>query len=105
MAPTPSTRSNSSITTRSRSTKHAAAFFFFIIYLKVLTDHAGTVYLAATAATEGRPIEAGKTYVLRVPKNVPAQQFWSLTMYDRATWAFVRNPWIVQVSVPTTSTR
>jgi hypothetical protein len=27
-----------------------------------------------------------------VPKDVPAEQFWSLTMYDRATWAFVNNP-------------
>ena len=23
---------------------------------------------------------------------MPAKQFWSLTMYDRATWAFVQNP-------------
>jgi hypothetical protein len=72
--------------------KRAAAWFFFTFYPKVLTDRAGTVYLAPIADSNGRPVEAGKTYRLRVPKDVPAKQFWSLTMYDRATWAFVNNP-------------
>ena len=72
--------------------KRAAAWFFFTFYPKVLTDRAGTVYLAPIADNSGRPLEAGKTYRLRVPKDMPAKQFWSLTMYDRATWAFVNNP-------------
>lgn len=72
--------------------KRAAAWFFFTFYPKVLTDHAGTVYLAPTADSNGRPLQAGKTYKLRVPKDMPAKQFWSLTMYDRKTWAFVNNP-------------
>jgi len=29
---------------------------------------------------------------VRVPKDVPARQFWSLTVYERATWAFINNP-------------
>lgn len=49
-------------------------------------------YIAPIADSDGRPLQAGKTYRLRVPKDVPARQFWSLTMYDRATWAFVNNP-------------
>src|SRR5215471_9278650 len=72
--------------------KRAAAWFFFTFYPKVLTDRAGTVYLAPIADSSGRPLEAGKTYRLRAPKDVPAREFWSLTMYDRATWAFVNNP-------------
>ena len=72
--------------------KRAAAWFFFTFYPKVLNDKAGTVYLAPIADSNGRPLEAGKTYKLRVPKEMPAKQFWSLTMYDRATWAFVNNP-------------
>jgi hypothetical protein len=72
--------------------KRAAAWFFFTFYPKVLSDKAGTVYLAPIADSNGQPIQAGKTYKLRVPKDVPARQFWSLTMYDRATWAFVNNP-------------
>jgi hypothetical protein len=72
--------------------KRAAAWFFFTFYPKVLSDRAGTVYLAPIADSNGRPLEAGKTYKLRVPKDMPAKQFWSLTVYDRATWAFIDNP-------------
>src|SRR6516164_1929799 len=72
--------------------KRAAAWFFFTFYPKVLTDRAATVYLAPIADSNGRPVEAGKTYKLRVPKDVPAREFWSLTMYDRRNWAFVNNP-------------
>jgi hypothetical protein len=72
--------------------KRAAAWFFFTWYPKLLTDHAGTVYLAPTADADGNPIQSGKTYRLRVPKDVPARQFWSLTMYDNATWSFIINP-------------
>jgi len=72
--------------------QRATAWFFFTMYPKLLTEHAGTVYLAPVADSSGRPLEAGKTYRLKVPKDVPARQFWSLTMYDRATWAFVQNP-------------
>jgi hypothetical protein len=72
--------------------KRAAAWFFFTFYPKVLTEHAGTVYLAPIADNTGHPLQAGKNYKLTVPKDVPAKQFWSLTMYDRATWAFIKNP-------------
>lgn len=72
--------------------KRAAAWFFFTFYPKVLSSDAGTVYLSPIADSAGRPLEAGKTYKLRMPKDVPARQFWSLTIYDRATWAFVQNP-------------
>jgi len=72
--------------------KRAAAWFFFTFYPKVLTEQAGTVYLAPIADSAGRRLQAGKTYRLRVPEDVSAKQFWSLTVYDRATWAFVKNP-------------
>jgi hypothetical protein len=72
--------------------KRAAAWFFFTFYPKVLSEKAGTVYLAPIADTNGWPLRAGKTYKLRVPKDTPAKEFWSLTVYDRATWAFINNP-------------
>ena len=55
--------------------QRAAAWFFFTWYPKLLTEHAGTVYLAPTADQTGQPLEAGKTYRLRVPKDVPARRF------------------------------
>ena len=72
--------------------KRAACWFFFTMYPKMLDEHAGTVYLAPIADSTGQPVEAGKTYKVRVPKEVPARQFWSLTVYERATWAFINNP-------------
>jgi hypothetical protein len=71
--------------------KRAAAWFFFTFYPKELSDRAGTVYLAPIADSAGKPLEAGKTYKLRVPKDIPAKQFWSLTVYNRANWAFIPN--------------
>src|SRR5262245_32400273 len=50
------------------------------------------LYLAPIGDSIGRALLASKTYEQRVPKNVPAREFWSLTMYDRRTWAFVNNP-------------
>jgi hypothetical protein len=72
--------------------KRATAWFFYTFYPKELTEHAGTVYLAPIADSTGKPLEKGKTYKLTVPKDVPAREFWSLTVYERATWAFIKNP-------------
>jgi hypothetical protein len=55
--------------------RRAAAWFFFTFYPKELSEHAGTVYLAPIADSAGRPLEVGKTYKLRVPKDVPAREF------------------------------
>ena len=50
------------------------------------------MYLAPIADSSGGPLGAGKTYKLRVPKGMPAKQFWWLTVYDRVMWAFINNP-------------
>jgi hypothetical protein len=39
--------------------RRAAAWFFFTLYPKLLSEHAGTVYLAPIADSSGRPLEAG----------------------------------------------
>ena len=41
--------------------KRAAAWFFYTFYPKVLTEHAGTVYLAPIADSTGQPLKAGRT--------------------------------------------
>jgi hypothetical protein len=40
---------------------------------------------------EGRPLDGGSTYRLTVPPNVPVRQYWSATVYDRATHGLVRD--------------
>ena len=72
--------------------QRAAAWHFFTFYPKVLSERVGTVYLAPTADSAGRRLEAGRTYKLTVPAATPVKQFWSLTVYDAATWALIPGP-------------
>jgi len=45
----------------------------------------GQVYMTAKRDNNGNLLRADKTYVLHVPSNVPAKQFWSLTLYSENT--------------------
>lgn len=71
--------------------KRAAAWSFFTLYPQKLGERPATVYLAPIADTQDRPLEAGKLYKVTIPKDIPAKQFWSITVYDDATWAFIDN--------------
>ncbi|WP_069881538.1 DUF1254 domain-containing protein [Bosea sp. BIWAKO-01] len=67
-----------------------AAEYFWCTYMpKVLSDDPATQYLIAMADKDGMKLEAGKLYKLDVPANMPVKQFWALTVYDRATFAFI----------------
>jgi hypothetical protein len=67
-----------------------AAEYFWCTYMpKVLSDTPATQYMVAMADKEGRLLQAGKLYRLDVPADMPVKQFWSLTVYDRATMAFI----------------
>lgn len=46
---------------------------------------AGQVYMTTKRDSAGRMLRADRTYRLRVPKEVPAAQFWSLTLYSENT--------------------
>jgi len=52
---------------------------------------AGSYYLLTIADREGRLLDGGTTYRLTVPANAPVKQYWSATVYDRATHAPIRN--------------
>jgi hypothetical protein len=55
---------------------------------------AGSSYLLTIADKDGRFLDGGTTYRLTVPANAPVKQYWSATVYDRATHALIRNaPW------------
>jgi hypothetical protein len=45
----------------------------------------GSQYGAATADSEGRPLDGSKTYKIHLPPNIPAKNFWSLVVYDNQT--------------------
>jgi hypothetical protein len=48
-------------------------------------------YLMAIKDKEGKNFDGGRTYRLTVPANAPVKQYWSATVYDRATHALVRD--------------
>jgi len=52
---------------------------------------AGQSYLMTIKDKEDRSFDGNNTYRLHVPPNAPVKQYWSATVYDRATHAFIRN--------------
>jgi len=55
------------------------------------TPGVGQAYLGAYADKDGDWLDGGRHYTLRIPANTPAQQFWSVTLYDSGTRCFVDN--------------
>lgn len=49
------------------------------------------IYLINGKDKNGKALEGGSTYRLRVPANAPTTQYWSATVYDRVTHALVRH--------------
>lgn len=58
---------------------------------KKLSDRPATDYLMSLGDNKGEPLKPGVTYKVTVPKNMPVNQFWALTVYDHATFAFIYN--------------
>jgi hypothetical protein len=48
-------------------------------------------YLLTTKDSDGKPLEGRNRYRVNVPANAPVTQYWSMTVYNRATHAFIRN--------------
>jgi hypothetical protein len=51
----------------------------------------GSSYLLTIADKDGGLLQGSATYRLRVPANAPVAQYWSTTVYNRATHAPIRN--------------
>jgi hypothetical protein len=52
---------------------------------------AGQFYLMTTNDSQGSSLDGSSTYRLTVPVNPPVRQYWSATVYDRATHALIRD--------------
>jgi len=50
-----------------------------------------SAYLTAVADSEGRLFKGDHTYHLRIPADIPTEDFWSITMYSKATKSFIEN--------------
>jgi hypothetical protein len=68
-----------------RGTVYTLAFFS--------AKHIGEAqyYLLAARDKDGKPLDGRSSYRLRVPANAPVTQYWSMTVYNRDTHAFIRN--------------
>jgi hypothetical protein len=68
----------------------ARGIAFFSFYAPPKKLGAATFYLGTFLDADGQRQSGENTYRLRVPANVPAKQFWSLTVYDHETAGFIR---------------
>ncbi|WP_293061587.1 DUF1214 domain-containing protein [Okeania sp. SIO2B3] len=69
--------------------ERALPFFWGTFYPKELAETPTTEYTAAIADKDGNLLEADKLYKVNVPADVPVEQFWGLTVYDRDTFSFI----------------
>lgn len=51
----------------------------------------GSQYIGAYQDSEGNWLSGENTYRIRLPKDVPANMFWSLTAYDNETRSLIQN--------------
>lgn len=52
----------------------------------------GSQYLLANLDKAGNPFDGSKTYKVVLPEDIPAERFWSLTVYDNQTRSMLQTP-------------
>ncbi|MDX1401220.1 MAG: DUF1254 domain-containing protein [Kiloniellales bacterium] len=52
----------------------------------------GSQYLMGFLDSGGNPFDGAKTYKVTLPKGIPAQAFWSFTLYDNQTRSMLQTP-------------
>ena len=62
-------------------------YFFGFAIPKHLGD--ATFYLTAAQSSDAAALDGSRSYTLNVPANVPARQYWALTVYDLETAGFI----------------
>lgn len=60
-------------------------------YIGIKRLGAGQFYCISIRDKDGDTFDGSKTYRLNVPTNVPVEQYWSVTAYDRRTHALIKN--------------
>lgn len=52
----------------------------------------GSQYLVGFVDSQGEYFDGGKTYKVKLPPNIPAEKFWSFTVYDNQTRSMLDTP-------------
>ena len=69
--------------------KRANRYFFATYYPRSYYSPPANIYMFTITDKNGKPIDGMKLYKLKIPKDMPVKQFWSLILYDADTWAFI----------------
>lgn len=56
------------------------------------TPGVGSQYLMGFLDADGKPFDGAKTYKVALPKGIPAEAFWSFTLYDNQTRSMLQTP-------------
>lgn len=60
-------------------------------YIGIKRLGAGQFYAISIRDKDGDPFDGARTYRLKVPADVPVDQYWSVTAYDRQTHALIKH--------------
>ena len=82
--------------TGARTLNARTSFFFYATYItpamSMRLTGIGSQYLGAFVDSNGEYFDGGKTYKITLPPKVPAEKFWSLTVYDNQTRSMLDTP-------------
>jgi hypothetical protein len=82
--------------TGARTLNARTSFFFYATYITpamcMRLTGIGSQYLGAFVDSNGEYFDGGKTYKVTLPKDIPAEKFWSLTVYDNQTRSMLDTP-------------
>ena len=82
--------------TGARTLNSRTAMFFYATYITpamiMRLTGIGSQYLGAFVDSKGEYFDGAKTYKVTLPPNIPAEAFWSLTVYDNQTRSMLDTP-------------
>ena len=82
--------------TGARTLNSRTAMFFYATFITpamiMRLTGIGSQYLGAFVDSNGEYFDGGKTYKVTLPPNIPAEKFWSLTVYDNQTRSMLDTP-------------
>jgi hypothetical protein len=76
---------------------HGQAAFFYVATgitpaMCMRLPGVGSQYLAAMTDAGGNAFDGARTYTITLPPEIPAEAFWSLTLYDNQTRSMLETP-------------
>jgi hypothetical protein len=82
--------------TGARTLNSRTSFFFYATYITpamvMRLTGIGSQYLGAFVDSKSEYFDGSKTYKITLPKDIPAEKFWSLTVYDNQSRSMLDTP-------------